>query len=130
MFDIKCDACGEVLIIDEFATAKSYREDMNYLVRDADEIVEDSIQQYLVYKCLGCGKIYKFTYKDWEKKYRLKIAWNVMEARKQEMFSKEINPEIIDPDNGLEYCGQCSGYSGDGYCLVDVIKQCTIRKNK
>lgn len=54
----------------------------------------------------------------------------VMEVRKQKMFSENINPQTINPDNGLEYCGQCSGYAGDGHCLVDVIKQCTIRKDK
>ena len=130
MLRITCNDCTGTLAIDEFITAQYYRDDMDYVVKDTGEVAEESLQKYLVYKCLNCGRLYKLSYKDWECKYRAQIAKDVMEARKQEMFSKEINPETIDPDNGLEYCGQCSGYDGGGYCLVDIIKQCTIRKDR
>jgi len=56
------------------------------------------------------------------------IAEEAMYIRKQRMFAEDINPYTIDPDNGLDYCGQCDGYDGEGNCLVDIIKQCTIRK--
>lgn len=130
MFDIECEKCGALLRIDEKATIDSYQRDMDYLVDDVGEIIESSIQDYLVYRCIGCGSTYNFTYKDWESKYRKYIAKEAMEVRKQKMFGEEINVKAIDPDNGIEFCGQCSGYSGDGYCLVDIIKQCTIRKDK
>jgi hypothetical protein len=130
MFSISCDKCGEDLIIDDRATSDEYMKDMDYLVVEEDKIVEKSLQQYLIYRCGLCDKTYRLTYKEWEAKYRQKIAMEVMEVRKQKMFSENINPQTINPDNGLEYCGQCSGYAGDGHCLVDVIKQCTIRKDK
>lgn len=130
MFDILCDNCGEVLIIDERSTFDEYMKDADYIVEEENKIVEKSIQQYLIYKCRLCDKVYKFTYKEWEAKYRQKISMDVMEVRKQKMFRENINPQTINPDNGLEYCGQCSGYAGDGHCLTDIIKQCTIRKDK
>lgn len=130
MFGILCDNCGESLIIDAKATSDAYMKDADYIVDKEKDIVDKSVQQYLIYRCNLCGKTYKFTYKDWEARYRKKIAMDVMEVRKQQMFARDINPQTIDPDNGLEYCGQCSGYAGDGYCLVDIIKQCTIRKDK
>ena len=130
MFSIKCDNCGEEIFIDGSETFDSYMKNYNYLMDDKGKIVEGSINQYLIYKCPLCNKRYKFTYKDWEKRFREKIAQDVMEARKMEMFSKQINPQTIDPDHGVEFCGQCSGYDGTGYCFVDVIKQCTIRKDK
>ncbi len=130
MFEIQCDDCGDDLIADEMATLDEYMKDADYLVDDQGKVVEESIQQYLIYKCLLCEKTYKFTYKEWEAKYRQVIAQLAMEMRKQVMFSNDINPQIINSDNGLEYCGQCSGYAGDGHCLVDIIKQCTIRKEK
>jgi RNase P subunit RPR2 len=130
MFTILCDKCGSDILIDEKATSDEYMKDADYIVEEEDRIVEKSVQQYLIYKCILCGEIYKFTYKEWEAKYREKIAMDVMELRKQKMFAENINPQTIDPDHGLEYCGQCSGYAGDGNCLVDVIKQCTIRKDK
>lgn len=130
MFTILCDKCGGELLIDEKSTSDEYMKDADYIVEEEDRIAEKSVQQYLIYKCILCDEIYKFTYKEWEAKYREKMAMSVMEIRKQKMFSEDINPQTIDPDNGLEYCGQCSGYAGDGNCLVDVIKQCTIRKDK
>ncbi len=130
MFEIQCDNCGDDLVVDDMATLDEYMKDADYLVDDKGKIVEDSIQQYLIYKCLLCEETYKFTYKEWEAKYRKVVAQMAMEMKKQIMFSKNINPQIINPDNGVEYCGQCSGYVGDGHCLVDVIKQCTIRKEK
>jgi len=126
MFEIECDKCGNNLIIDEQATKDEYLKDMNYLVDSAGKIIDSTIQQYLVYRCLHCGTIYKFTYKDWENRLRLKIAGEIMEVRKQQMFEEIINPQTIRSE-AREFCGQCSGYFGDGYCLVDVIKQCTIR---
>ena len=129
MFEILCDNCGEELIVDHRATVDEYNKDMDYIVEDEEKIVESSLQQYLMYKCRLCEKVYKFTYKEWEKRYREKVAMEVMEVRKHRVF-KAMNPQIIDPDNGLEYCGQCSGYAGDGNCLVDIIKQCTIRKDR
>lgn len=127
MFEIECDKCGNDLIIDEQATGDEYLKDMDYLVDSAEEIIAVATQQYLIYKCLSCETIYKFTYKDWENRLRLKIASEIMEVRKQNMFKEVINPQIIKSD-AKEYCGQCSGYFGDGNCLVDVVKQCTIRK--
>lgn len=128
MFEINCEKCGGELLIDAEATRDEYNKDMNYLVDSIDKIEESTIQQYLIYKCLDCEVVYKYTYKEWERLIRLVIANDVMEVRKQEMFRKEISPYAIKSDE-KSYCGECSGYFGDGYCLIDIIKQCTIRKN-
>jgi len=129
MFVINCDVCGGELVINERKTIDEYLKDADYyLDENSGKLIQNSIQQYLIYECTLCNKVYKYTYKEWEAKYREKLAMQVMEIRKQKMFAEEINPQLIDPDNGLEFCGQCSGYGGDGYCLVDIIKQCTIRK--
>lgn len=129
MFDIGCDKCGNILLVDRRATTDDYVKTMKYLMRESDgELDEGSVQPYIIYKCPSCNESYKFTYKDWEKRYRLQIANDAMEIRKQQMFKEDIDPYSLNPDNGLEYCGQCSGYAGDGTCLTDIIKQCTIRK--
>jgi len=128
MLDLECDVCSSKLVVDVKETIDAYSEDMDYILDDMGDIVEKTLQEYLVYKCQDCGKIYKLTYVDWELRMRKLIAYRVMEVRKQKMFREEINPKSINPDNGVELCGQCSGYAGDGWCFVDVIKQCTIRK--
>ena len=128
MYDITCDDCGSVLNIDMYKTMDEYYKDMDYIVGDTERIASDTVQKYLIYKCDLCNKVYKLTYKEWEERFRIDVAHKVMEVRKQKMFREEINPQSINPDNGLEYCGRCSGYAGDGHCFVDIIKQCTIRK--
>jgi len=128
VFTILCDKCKSKLIIDEMSTIDSYLADADFSVDESGKIKDEVLVQYLIYRCPKCNETYKFTYKEWELRYRRSLAQDAMEYRKQKMFREEINPHAIDPDNGLEFCGQCSGYAGDGNCLVDIIKQCTIRK--
>lgn len=127
MFEITCDKCGTNLFLDYNTTANEYKKDAHYNIdKDSGKIIEASIQQYLVYTCPLCNTSCKFTYADWERRYRKSMAEYIMEFRKQEMF-KNLDPRTLDPDNGVAFCGQCSGYNNDGYCLKDIIKQCTIR---
>jgi uncharacterized protein with von Willebrand factor type A (vWA) domain len=128
MFNLECEKCGSELLIDENLTLDEYMKDMDYLVDEISDIQEASIQQYLIYRCCRCGAEYKFTYKEWERRIRIKTANLAMKLRQQQMFAREIDTKSIDPDNGLEYCGQCQGIDGEGNCFIDVIKQCTIRK--
>lgn len=130
MFTILCDKCGNELNIDAVKTTEAYiKDDWKYEIdMDAGKLVERYIQKYLIYTCSGCKEIYKFTYKDWEERFRKEISKQAMEIKKMIAF-KSINPSTINADNGLEFCGQCSGYAGDGYCLVDIIRQCSIRKD-
>ena len=129
-FNLNCDNCGGLIYFDESATINAYSHDMDYKVDDTGKLVESLIQQYIVYTCGSCGESFRFTYKDWEKRMRLKLAYHVMNVKKAKMFAEDINPYDIDEANGLGYCGQCNGYGGDGdgWCLNDIIKQCTIRK--
>lgn len=127
LFEIRCDDCAGSLMIDMKETMDAYYKDMDYLVNEVNHIVEATLQNYLIYRCTTCDKTFKFTYADWEKRMRELIAMEVMEVRKHKMF-KDLNPQSVNPDSGLEYCGQCSGYAGDGNCLVDIINQCVIRK--
>lgn len=128
MLTIRCTKCDGALIVDDMATITMYiQDDPNYVVNiDTGKLEEDSIQDYLVYRCSVCGSVYKFTYKEWELKYRLEIANQVMDIRRREVF-KNLNPLTVKEDNGLAFCGKCSGYAGDGYCLIDIINQCKIR---
>jgi hypothetical protein len=128
MLPIVCDKCNGELVLDEALTIEEYMKDMDYFVDELGNIQDSCIQQYMFYVCSFCKTAYKFTYKDWEQRMRLRIAKEAMDLRKQKMFAEDINPYTIDPDNGIDYCGQCDGYDGEGNCLVDIIRQCTIRK--
>lgn len=128
MFEIYCDGCGSELEVDSQATFDEYYKEFERLVNSVDTIVEITAPNYLLYKCINCESAYKLTYKEWEERHRTKIAEEVVEFKKQQMFREKINPQTIRPNSGSRFCGQCSGYFGDGNCLNDVIRQCTIRK--
>ena len=125
MFDLKCDECGHKVVPNEMLTRDEYMKDMDYFVDEEGKILDSSVQQYLIYTCIKCEKIYKLNYKEWEQRFRKKIAEDLMHVRQVEAF-KKLNPYTIDPDNGMEFCGQCAGIE-DGNCYVDIIKQCSIR---
>ena len=127
MYEIKCDKCGEVLFYNYQATIEACLGDSNYLKDTIKDIQERWLSNYLIYSCDFCKKTFKYTIIEVEKKVREGIARDVMSFRKLNMFKKEINPKTIDPDNGLEYCGQCDGVDRKGNCYVDIIKQCTIK---
>jgi hypothetical protein len=128
MIDIECDNCGNQLYIDDVETANEYGKELSVLLTEDGDLMEDTIPGYLVYKCPACELSYKFSYKDWEKRYRFKIVNQVMEFRKMEMFKTDINPYGVNLDDGIEFCGQCTGYDGEGNCPVGIVRQCTIRK--
>jgi hypothetical protein len=129
MIEFKCDVCDNLVIFDEVATRLEYYLDADYLVDDVGKIIDETLQQYLVYKCTYCNKIYKLTYVDWEYRVREKIAKDIMLARKFNVFKNIVDPSKVDPDNGLEWCGKCDGIE-DGYCFTDIIKVCNIRQGK
>jgi len=127
VFNIKCDMCGYLIELDFDRTVESYCGDMDYLIQEDGQLAENTIQNYMIYKCSNCGEIYRFTLKDLELRIRKQAAISAMNMRRDEVF-KNIKPNSINPDNGFEYCGKCDGYDGEGNCFIDVIKQCSIRK--
>lgn len=126
MLGIECDICNSLVFVDEVETRLKYESDANYLVDDAGKILERTIQDYLIYRCVGCGQVYKLTYKEWEQRAREKLAKEIMLARKFHIFKHVVDPKKVDPDNGLEWCGKCDGVDGEGNCFTDIIKVCTL----
>jgi len=114
-------------MLDELATRDEYLKDVGCMVDESGRLIEDTIQQYLIYRCQNCNSTFKLTYKEWERLFRMKVAWEVMQLKKALMFRNEINMLLVNPDNGITFCGQCDGVDSEGNCYNDVIKQCTIR---
>ena len=53
MFTIKCDKCGKNLFVDERLTFDEYRKDNDYVINSEGEIVDSSLQNYLMYLFLS-----------------------------------------------------------------------------
>lgn len=127
MYTITCEKCRNTLIFDRESTFRNCVEGVSYSTSKVKEIQDRWLSSYLIYSCLSCKAQYKYTFQEVELKVRESVAKDVMNFRKIQMFKTQINPETVNPDNGLEYCGQCDGVDKEGNCYVDIIKQCTIK---
>jgi len=128
MFTVRCDTCGADLYINQEATMKLYMDNKDHYRLFEDGVLDEStIVDYIIFTCSKCKEQFKFNYRDWEARYRRDLVSNIMEIKKREAF-KNLNPSIIKASSGTNFCGQCTGSEGTGYCLNDIIKQCSVRK--
>ena len=127
MYEILCEKCNGTLIVDTELTKNEYMEEPLFNISTSNEIIEATINNYLVYRCINCERYFKYTYKEWEYLFRKKLTKEIMELKKIIAY-KQIDPMSIDADKGLLHCGKCSGYDGLGNCFKDLYDQCTIRK--
>ncbi len=125
-YTIECEICGGKLILDSELSVSLYYSDKPIRFKSTGKIVEESLNEHLVYRCSNCEKCFKYSYKDWELLFRKRLAKIVSEAKLRANF-KNIDPEDLDPDRGLEFCGYCEGYDGVGNCLKDIIARCSLR---
>jgi hypothetical protein len=128
MYTIACENCNDPIEFDYDSTLEEYLTRNSLLKGDIDDLLGETIESPLVYVCINCKNIYRYTYKDIIDRIKLLMKWDIMNIRKANMLKKDISFELIKPGCGIEYCGQCSGVDGKGNCSVDLIKQCTIRK--
>jgi len=128
MFSIKCDDCGYDLYINYDDTTRLYMKNSESYRLFNDGILDESvIPNYIVFECSKCHNKFNFNYRDWESRYRRDLAMRIMEIKKREAF-KHLNPDTVKESSGIEFCGQCIGSESNGNCLVDIIKQCSVRK--
>lgn len=128
-YAIECEECGGDLVIDEELTISFYYEDQPFKVKETGEIIEETLNKYLVYRCINCEKYFKYTYKEWEQKYREKLEKFVVRSKKIAAF-RNLDPKEINQDRGIDFCGFCEGYDRAGNCFKDIIARCDIRKGK
>ena len=128
-YSIECEECEGELVLDEELTISFYYDDKPFKVKETGEIIEDTLNTHLTYRCLDCEKLFHYTYKEWERKFREKLAKFVTRTKKMAAF-KNMDPKEIMQDRGLSFCGVCEGYDRAGNCFNDVIERCDIRKGK
>jgi len=124
MFEITCEECSSLITMDYQASLEDYLYKVNYVTNDITYITDTAIKAYMIYKCIGCGKVFKYTLKDLELKLRQSIHKDVRKYRKIYVFRNILNPANVDPDNGLLFCGICDGVDNLGNCYTDIVNIC------
>ena len=124
MFIISCDYCNSQLDMDYTSSLEEYLHNVDYVKDDIEHIAKTALQTPLLYKCIRCSKVFKYTWKDLELKLRQAVFKDVKRYRKIYVFKNFVNLAVINPDNGLTFCGICDGADNAGNCYKDIINIC------
>lgn len=122
---IRCGVCnkGKMYCCLE-TTFRDYSSPESFSLEDIDRITDGIINEYLVYKCVECGAIEKYTFKDIEKMIREYISGRVIDM----MARDEIIGSLASKNKVYIYCGKCKGLDGKGSCLIKTYKKCKLKK--
>lgn len=130
MLEFKCDKCQSDVSINFMKTVEVYADELGYRITKGENILLDTIQDYLVYTCIHCYEVYKLTLKDLESRIRRDAAQLALERRRNIVFNNQLTFDI-DDNTSLQYCGLCGGVDNDhsGMCIDELMKICSIRVN-
>ena len=129
MFKLACDKCGGQLALDNISTIHDFQENIRYEIIESGSLINKDIPLYSYYVCTNCNESYKLTPIEFDRKVREFITEMALKMKRARIM-EQINWSMVDQDSGLEYCGQCQGYDEKGNCLVDIIKQCPLLREK
>ena len=124
-YPIRCKDCNALLVLDIKATVKDYMLFSGATNDNVENIIESIINNTLIYKCSGCGQLYKYTYKEVEKEVREYIKKDLpLFVMREDMLSDlfEIKHSFF------IYCGKCPGFDGSGCCPKELIKSCPVKR--
>jgi len=113
------------VFFDPSETLSSYFVPETFIMSEIEEVIDKTINEYLVFKCRNCGNVIKYTYKDIEKKIREIIYNNVINLISiKELRNSDLN--II--KKVFIYCGKCHGFDGKGSCPIKIYEDCKLKR--
>jgi hypothetical protein len=131
MFPILCDICKKTLDFNYTETLENYLPKVDYINNSLDYVCSAALAMTLMYDCVYCDKKFKYSFEDLNNKLRESVVNDVKKYRKIYVFKNILTPTLINPDNGIDYCGLCDGADNLGNCYIDVIKICPfVLKNE
>lgn len=129
MFPLICSGCKNYLEFDYQASLEEFLSKVSYTKDSIDKICNVSLETPLMYKCVKCGSKVNYNFREVEEKFKETLCKDIKKYRKIYVFRNVLNPNNINPDNGLTYCGICDGVDDEGNCYVDIYKICPLVKN-
>jgi hypothetical protein len=129
MVIIRCPKCDRGhLIFDSAATYEDYYKTGSYVIDDHGEILDETIQKYLVYKCDVCFDVRKLTNQEIEEMVRKEMAKKVVKMRNLRYIQENAEPDDLRASNVMVLCGECDGFDGEGRCPDRFFNRCALRK--
>jgi len=125
--NLSCNFCERGIIYYEPSeTLNSYFVPETFALSEIGDIIDKTINEYLVFKCGMCGSMEKYTYKDIEKKVRENMYEQVINtlAIKELRDSGALN--LV--DKTLVFCDKCKGFDGKGSCPTRIFDECKLKR--
>jgi len=123
--NLRCDFCNEgLLYFEPSETLNFYFVPETFMLSEIKNIIDKSINEYLVFKCYNCGSIIKYTFRDLEKKIRELMYENIVNM----ISIKELrNSNLNAVKKVFVYCGKCQGFDGKGSCPIEMFEKCKLK---
>jgi len=124
--NLNCDFCKDgLLYFDPSETLNSYFVPETFVLSEIEEIIDKTINEYLVFKCRNCKGIVKYTYRDVENKVRellYKHMINMISITELRNSSLNVVKKVF------IYCGKCPGFDGKGSCPIAIYDKCRLKR--
>lgn len=124
--NLKCDFCDEgTMFFDPSETLNSYFVPETFIMSEIEEVIDKTINEYLVFRCRKCRALTKYTFKDIEKKIRDVLYGNIINM----ISIKELrNSNLNVVKKVFIYCSVCPGWDGKGSCPIAMYEKCKLKK--
>jgi hypothetical protein len=128
MLIVACPKCLKgKLVFDPSATYNDYYKTENYVVDKHGELVEETVQNYLVYSCDRCESEFKYTHQELDEMIRKQMAQKVIRMKNLRYIKENVEPADLKNSNIIIFCGECDGFDGKGNCPDRFFNRCEIR---
>ena len=129
MIQVKCSKCEHGrLKLDDKATYEDYYKTSGYLVDEKGILLDETVQLYLVYKCLHCRKKFNYTFKEIEELFRKEMASFVLKMKQAQYIKENWEQADMLESNIMILCGECEGFDGKDKCPDRFFNRCALRK--
>lgn len=124
--NLKCDFCETMdFYYSPLETFNSYKQS-DFEVINIKNIINDSNNNYLVFKCQSCGAVIKYTFKDIEKNIKNNMYEIIINSIVMDQY-KNIN-SIEFTRKFFVYCGKCKGWDSKGSCPIEIFEKCELKR--
>ena len=125
--NLECDFCEHGLLkYSPAETFEAYFSPESFSLEKIGDIIDETINEYLVFECSVCKAVVKYTYKDVEKKIRKNMYDKIIFALAMKDFKD--SGAIGFTNRTLVYCGKCQGFDAKGSCPIKIFNKCKLKK--
>jgi len=126
--DLVCPICEKgILSYSPKKTMESYLDSSVFVLDDIENIKDAIISDFITFECVECEAEVRYTYRSIDKIVRKTLSKLIIDNyTKEAIYGGNIPFDKI--DRVFVYCGKCSGFDGNGSCLLSSFEKCKLKR--